>query len=706
MQLIIAEKPELGRAIAQALHLSGPESHGVISGNGYSVVWAYGHLLRLIDPETDARYAKWSLDALPIFFEPWKQEAIPGKEERLKQIGQLITQADSIIHAGDPDDEGQYLIDEILAYFHNTKPVQRVLINDNTPSEIQKAFRNLQPNEQFVSIGRAAAARAISDYTFGINYSRFFALTLHIKGLSVGRVQTPTLGLVVNRDRQIENHVRQSYYELTGTAQLGTAPVELLFKPDKTFLDGDDGHITDRSFLETLSEAIPSHVTANVVTLRKQEAPPLPFNLVKLQARMNEKYGISVSRTLELTQELRDKFKAITYNRSDCQYLNEEQHKDASAVLPGVMQRLGINLPLDYGLHSKCFNDANVTAHHAIIPTAAQFDFAALSDELQKVYWEISMRYLVQFLPPRTVEETKAAIQISGKGSFVASSARIIDAGFATYYPAKTLKQSALSNVPAGSYRTQLTDLRIVEKHTNPPKRYTQATLITDMTQVAKYVQDPKAKAALQAKDKDKKGENGSIGTPATRDAIITTLIKRGYVQDDGKHLISTQYGRQLYDLLPDDIKKPDLTALWWTIQEDIKAGHVDIPALTHSVLDSIRAHLRDDYSQVHVERTSNREEIGKCPVCGRPVYENEKSFSCSGYRDGCKFALWKDNAYFKHFGKKLTKAAAKALLGPRRRVLEKGLTSKSGKTYDAYFVLGIQDGKPSFSMEFRKRGK
>ena len=706
MKLILAEKPELGRAIAQALKLPGPERNGVISGLGCTVVWAYGHLLQLVDPaKADARYAQWRLSDLPIFFEPWTQEPIPGKEERLQQIGRLIGQADSIIHAGDPDDEGQYLIDEILTYFHNTKPVQRVLINDNTPSEIQKAFQHLQPNERFVPIGKAAAARAISDYTFGVNYSRFFGLTLHIKGLSVGRVQTPTLGLVVNRDRQIENHVQRTYYELTGTAQLNGVPVEFLLKPDKAVLD-EDGHVTDRSFLETFPDAISDPATARVVSQRKQEAPPLPFNLVKLQAHMNEKYGIPVSRTLALTQELRDKYKAITYNRSDCQYLNEEQYREASALLPGVMQRLGISLPLEYSLHAKCFCDANVTAHHAIIPTAAQFDLSALSDDLQNVYREIAVRYLIQFLPPRTIEETKAVIEIPGKGSFAANSMRILDAGFAAHYPAKALKETPLSGMLAGSYRTRLENFQILEKHTSPPKRYTQATLITDMTHVAKYVQDPKAKEALQAKDKDKKGENGSIGTPATRDTILTTLVKRGYVRDDGKHLISTSYGRQLYDLLPDDIKKPDLTALWWTIQEDIKAGRAEIPALTHAVLESICNHLKEDYSQAHVERQPDREEIGKCPVCGQPVYESEKAFGCSGYRDGCKFALWKDNAYFRHFGKKLTKAAAKALLGPHHRVLEKGLSSKSGKPYDAYFVLSVQDGKAHFSMEFPKTKK
>lgn len=587
----------------------------------------------------------------------------------------------------------------------NTKPVEHVLINDNTPSEIQKAFKNLQQNDRFVSIGRAARARAICDYIFGINYSRFFGLTLGVKGLSVGRVQTPTLGLVVNRDQQIENHIKQEYFELTADASLDERSVSFAFKPDKPYLD-NAGHITDRSFLSDISAHVAVPASATVVKLQKTEAPPLPFNLVKLQAHMNEKYNLPVSRTLEITQELRDKYKAITYNRSDCQYLNAEQHAAAPQVLPGVMERLGLQLPLNYGIRSKCFNDANVTAHHAIIPTAAKFDLSSLSDDQKAVYTEIAKRYLIQFLPPIAPEETKAAVSVPGKGTFQANSVHVLDKGFAAFYPAKSFKETALSGVPTGGYSVKLENYRIAEKYTAPPKRYTQATLITDMTQVAKYVTDPQAKAALQAKDKDKKGENGSIGTPATRDKIIETLIKRGYAQDDGKHLVSTQYGRQLYDLLPDDIKKPDLTALWWTIQEDIKSGNAKISDMTNSVLSSIRSHLKDDYSTAHVDHADDKKEIGKCPLCGKPVYENQKAFGCSGYKQGCKFAIWKDNGFFKHFGKRVTPSAAKALLGPHHRYLEKNLTGKTGRKYDAYFVMKIKDNRPDFSLEFPQKRK
>ena len=706
MKLIIAEKPELGRAIGTALNLA-PAPGGTMSGSGYTVVWAFGHLMELEEPEKlDAKYKKWNLADLPMYFNPWPSVAIRGKEERLAQIGKLMQQADSIINAGDPDDEGQYLIDEILDHFHNTKPVERVLINDNTSSEIQKAFQHLQPNGKFQSIGAAAHARALCDKIFGYNYSRFFALKLDVKGMSVGRVQTPTLGLVVNRDRQIENHVKQKYYELTADSDLSSAAVELTFKPDKEYLD-DDGHVTDRTLYASVIADIPTPASVNVTKQQKKEAPPLPFNLVKLQAYMNEKYNLSVSRTLEITQELRDKFHAITYNRSDCQYLNAEQYDAAPQLLPGIMARLGLQLPVNYTIQSKCFNDANVTAHHAIIPTNAQFNLSDLSDEQQKVYTEIAKRYLMQFLPPIALEETKAAAEVPARGTFQASSTRVLEPGFSAYYPAKSFKATALSDVPAGSYSTQLGNYQIAEKYTAPPKRYTQATLITDMTQIAKYVTNPQAKSALQTKDKDKKGENGSIGTPATRDKIIETLIKRGYILDDGKHLVSTPYGRQFYDVLPNDIKGADLTALWWTIQEDIKSGNANISDMTNSVLASIRKHLQDDYSAAHVDRAADREEIGKCPLCGKPVYETKLSFACSGYKAGCKFAIWKENGFFKHFGKKVTKAAAKNLLSSKHRHLEKRLISSSGKPYDAYIVMAVdRTGQTKFSMEFPSKKK
>jgi Topoisomerase IA len=702
MKLIIAEKPELGRAIAQALQLNSQEHNGVISGRDYTVIWAYGHLMNLKQPEQyDERYANWNLQDLPIYFDRWQLVPSEGKESRLRQIKGMIAQADEIIHAGDPDDEGQFLIDEILEYSRNTKPVYRVLINDNTPSEIQKSFRQLQLNDRFTAIGKAAYARAVSDLIVGVNYSRFFGLSLNVKGLSVGRVQTPTLGLVVNRDYLIEHHVQQLYYELTATMEAVNESLQLDFKPEKE-LAGEEKHITDRSILERVQFSLPAVSSATVTKKQAFSKPPLPFNLVKLQAYMNEKYNMPVSRTLEVTQTLRDKYKAITYNRSDCQYLKEEHFSEAPRVIGKVLGKLQLNIPVDYRIKSDCFNDANVTAHHAIIPTDSDFGINSLEGDLRLVFMEIAKRYIIQFLPPVELTVTRIIDPVPG-GTLEAESTEVINQGYSRYYKAEEKKQTALSRLVPGIYSCDLQSSEIIEKKTTPPKRYTQATLITDMTSISKYVDDPKIKQILKDKDKGKKGENGSIGTPATRDKIIETLIKRGYIVDNGKNLYSTQLGRDFYNLLPDDIKKPDMTALWWTIQEDIKAGNATPEDMTRSVLDTFKAHLQTDYSSAQIGRQAmEREEIGTCPICGKPVYESKASFGCSGYKDGCKFALWKDNKFFAAFGKSITKTQAKALLGAKRRCLVSGIKKKDGSgTYDAYFVMTIKNGYPSFEMEF-----
>lgn len=702
MKLIIAEKPELGRAIAQALKLDNQEHNGVISDRDYTVIWAYGHLMNLKQPEQyDQKYANWNLQDLPIFFDHWQLVPSEGNQHRLQQIVDLIKEADEIIHAGDPDDEGQFLIDEILAYSHNTKPVYRVLINDNTPSEIQKSFHKLQPNNLFTSIGKAAYARAVSDLIVGVNYSRFFSLSLNVKGLSVGRVQTPTLGLVVNRDFLIDHHVQQTYFELVANIKAGQESLEVNLKPDQELI-GNEKYVTERSVLERIQSAIPVISSATVTKKKALVKPPLPFNLVKLQAYMNQKYNISVSRTLEATQILRDKYKAITYNRSDCQYLKIEHFGEAPHVVGKVLDKLQLSIPVDYNIKSDCFNDENVTAHHAIIPTNSDFDINNLEGDIRMVYMEIAKRYIIQFLPPMEQIITRIIDPVSGV-TLEAESTEIINEGFGKYYKVQEKKKTNLSNLATGTYSCSLLNSNIMEKKTTPPKRYTQATLITDMTSISKYVDDGRIKQILKEKDKGKKGENGSIGTPATRDKIIETLIKREYIKDDGNHIISTQLGREFYALLPDDIKKADMTALWWTIQEDIKSGKASSEDMTHSVLEAFQQHLHTDYSSKHISPQSNeREELGKCPICGCPVFETKSAFSCSGYRDGCKFGLWRENKFFAAFGKTLTKTNAKSLLSSKHRCLVTNIKKKDGSgTYDAYFTMNIKNGYPSFSLDF-----
>ncbi|MCR0327287.1 DNA topoisomerase [[Clostridium] innocuum] len=675
--LIIAEKPELGRAIAAAIDGNGKEVRGVIRKQNVIITWAYGHLLRLCEPdEYDARYKKWKKEDLPICFENWKLVPDGNKKDRVEQIMALMQECDQIIHAGDPDDEGQFLIDEILDYAQNEKPVKRVYINDNTPANIKKAFHALIDNdEKLRAVGRSAYARAVADYVVGINYSRLFSLLLRRKGMSVGRVQSPTLGLIVMRDEAIDNHVKQKYYELQSDGHIQEPDTTITFqlKPKSELLD-DGKHILHRNIMEDIEREILSKPEQKVKIDEKfmDVKPPLPFNLAKLQAHMNARYGFDLSKTDQITQTLRDRYQAITYNRSDSQYLKEEHFQEADKVLPHVMNKLNETYPVDYKLHSECFNDKYVTAHHAIIPTLSDFNIAQLLPDERRVYEEICRYYIMQFLPPIRKRQLSAVIKTE-YGDLRATSTYVLDEGYKKYFTpekeesAEDEENDSRFDLPKGTYPIKLISSEIQEKETNPPKRYTQASLIRDMTSIAKYVQDKEIKDILKKKDKDKKGENGSIGTSATRSQIVETLIKRRYVEMKGKNIISTQLGKDFYHLLPEEIKKPDLTAKWWVIQEDIKEGNADVKTLVDSVLEAFVPHLNKDYSHLRVsgevEIDDDRPAVGICPVCGNKIVENSKGFGCVNYRNGCKFALWKEDRFFQSIEKELTLPMAEKLL-------------------------------------------
>lgn len=707
--LIIAEKPELGRAIAAAIDGPNKEVRGVIQKQNVVITWAYGHLLRLCEPdEYDTKYKKWKKEDLPIYFADWKLVPDGNKKERVEQIIALMENCDQIIHAGDPDDEGQFLIDEILQYAKTTKPVKRVYINDNTPANIKKAFHELKDNDEtLLAIGRSAYARAVADYVVGINYSRLFSLLLHRKGMSVGRVQSPTLGLIVTRDEQIDHHVKQKYYELyvDGDVKEPQTRIHFQLKPKSDLLE-DGKHILQRDVFDDILNDLREHSKRNVKVDEKMidQKPPLPFNLAKLQAHMNSKFGFDLSKTDQITQNLRDKYQAITYNRSDSQYLKEEHFTEANRVLPHVMSKLKETYPIDYTLHSECFNDKYVTAHHAIIPTLSDFNIQVLLPDERKVYEEISRYYIMQFLPPMKKRQVTAIIKTL-YGDLRATSTFILDEGYKKYFqPSKeeqdVQEDNSKFDLPKGTYPITLHDSEVIEKETNPPKRYTQATLIKDMTSIAKYVQDKAIKEILKKKDKDKKGENGSIGTSATRSQIVEILMKRNYVEMKGKHIISTQLGKAFYHLLPDEIKKPDLTAKWWVIQEDIKEGKADVKTLVDSVLEAFIPHLKKDYSHMAISGDvpvdDRREAIGECPLCGNKMVENSKGFGCVNYRNGCKFAIWKEDRFFQMIQKEVSLRMAQKLLKDRYCLVK---VNEHDEEVIKILQLGIRNGRAIYRL-------
>lgn len=698
-KLIIAEKPMLARDIARVM--CGHEGKMPVRGNGYTVVSCAGHLLELAEPaDIKAEWGKWDLSLLPIAPNPWPKKISHGKADLVKIIKEELKKCDSVINAGDPDDEGQLIVDEVLDFLKYRGRVERVYISDSIDKNIKKAFGKLKDNNSCRPVGDGALARQIADYAFGVNESRLAGLRLGEK-VSVGRVQTPTLGLVVNRDRAIEAHKVQKFYELICKYKTNGVEVDFNFVPNKKFLEGKD-HIYDKKKLSEVIDKLPNDFNLKLSEKEKKENAPLPFNLTKLQGEMSKKYGFSAKKTMQITQSLRDKFKAITYNRTDCQYLSEEHYKEAKDVVNIAIANLGQKdkWKLDFKLKHKAFNDKNVSAHHAIIPQEIKLDINKMSEDELKVYKQICYRYFKLFLPPCIIRQVSGSYEME-EGELKICLTKTIQKG----WKSKEELEDDKAWLDSGAYTFNLCGEKIEEKETKPPKRYTEGTLIADMASIAKYCQNEEIKEVLKKKDEDKKGEHGGIGTTATRADIIERLKIRKFIEKKGKQIISTEFGREFYDLIPDDIKVADVTANWWLIQEDIALGKKKVYDLMDDVINKFNEHKNTAYLDKNLSSSKNKT-IGVCPVCGEGVVLGDKICQCSSNKSekrgdkwvevsGCGFKMFRTVA-----NKKLSETQVKKLLSGSVEV--NGLKSKAGKAFNAELKIKNPKGKNGFAeIEF-----
>lgn len=699
-KLVIAEKPMLARDIARAITGKNVSetAHLPITGNGYTVCACAGHLLELVEPDAiDPKWGKpWSLDVLPVEVHNWPKEPTEDKKSLVEEIAGLLETCDSVIAAGDPDDEGQLIVDELLDYLGYTGKVERVYVNDNIEKNIVKAFDNLVPNDSCRGAGNAAYARQMADMCFGVNETRL--ATKRLGGLfTVGRVQTPTLGLVVMRDNAIEHHVTRKFYELSARGTSDAGALTFKFKPGKELLAGEK-HLFDTDALEALKDKLDGRDLPFETTVsKKQENPPLPYNLTVLLSDMSRRFGFTAAKTQQITQDLRDKYKAITYNRSDSQYLKEEHREQAPAVLSQAMENLGVNWPLDYSLHSKAFNDGNVTAHHGIIPQEAKAPVSKMTTEEAKVYTAICERYAMQFLPPAVYDVSESTADVDG-GSLVLTAKRLVDAGFKAVFGNVSDESDGADSdsenplVPEGSHTLDGISCAIDEKETTPPKPYTEGTLIADMASIAKYVKDPEIREILKRKDDGKKGEHGGIGTTATRSSIIEGLKKRGYLEERKGKVRATDKAKAFYALLPPEIRGADVTARWWLIQQDIADGKADVNALQDSVIEVFNHHRETAYVGASIAG-AGKTVVGKCPRCGKDVVKTGSIYACSSIKnEKQEDGTWKEVAGcgFKLFGfctKKFTEKQAASLLDGKAVSL-RGCKSKAGKTFDCKVVL------------------
>ena len=708
MKLIIAEKKELAEAIVAAIPGEKKYNGSSIIIGDYIACWIYGHILTHKEPEEiDPSLKKWKLDTLPIYFSKWDKKILPYRKDLFNTVKDLIhsNEITEIIHAGDADSEGQYLVDELLEYCSNKKPVKRLMVNDNTLGGVQKAFSKIEDYSKYTALGKSAEARAIADMIVGFSLSRFYSIINNAK-LSIGRVQTPTMALVVNRDNEIKNHIKEKYYNLYLKTNINNIDIDLRYSSKERIMD----KFIYEEFINNVGDK-----TSNLLITKKENyrTTPLPYNLSDLESDAATLFKYSAKKTMDITQNLRDKYKAITYNRSDCRYLSDEHFKEAPKLIPLVAEKLNFTATFDFNEKSRCFNDKYVTAHHGIIPTGAG-DFEQFSQEEKNIYKLIAERYLIQFLEKVKIEKTEAKVEIN-EAIFKKSSIKILEPGYTKYFKVleddnendeevEEKKENNLSKIPGGEYQIKINDSNffIEEKETTAKKPYTEATLIKDLNNIAKYVKDPEIRELLKSKDKDKKDVNGSIGTTATIPGILEGLIEKGFLTRKEEKIISTELAKEYLKILPESLKTPDSTALWWSIQEKIARGEAKLEDLTLSVLEDVKTIINSEHKTISSEFSTLKQEkeiIGVCPKCGEPIYEGEKNFYCNGYKSGCDFKLWKKIKVFNQKEVTITKQDAKTLLN-KGTILITGLTNKAGKKYKANFKLEINDKYVNLSLD------
>ncbi|WP_168385686.1 DNA topoisomerase III [Erwinia amylovora] len=574
MRLFIAEKPSLARAIADVLPKPHRRGDGYIAcGSDQVVTWCIGHLLEQAQPDSyNGRFARWSLADLPIVPEKWRLQPRPSVAKQLNVIKGLLSQASVVVHAGDPDREGQLLVDEVLDYLtlpaEKRAQVQRCLINDLNPQAVERAIGRLRENREFIPLCVSALARARADWLYGINMTRAYTLLGRNAGydgvLSVGRVQTPVLGLVVRRDEDIENFVAKDFFEVR--AHIVTPADErfvALWQPSDSCepYQDDEGRLLHRPLAEHVVARIggqPAHVTS-YNDKRENETAPLPFSLSALQIEAGKRFGLSAQTVLDTCQRLYETHKLITYPRSDSRHLPDEHFAGRHAVLNAINIHLpNLTPPGDFNSDQKnrCWDDKKVDAHHAIIPTARSSQ-VALSDHERQIYCLIATQYLMQFCPDAIYRKCVIELAIAG-GKFVAKARFLAEAGWRTLLGSKERdEENDGTPLPVVTRGDELLCERgeVLEKQTQPPRPFTDATLLSAMTGIARFVQDKDLKKVLRATD--------GLGTEATRAGIIELLFKRSFLFKKGRYIHSSPAGRALIHSLPEMAARPDMTAHW-----------------------------------------------------------------------------------------------------------------------------------------------
>jgi len=700
LKLVIAEKPSVAMSLAAVLGAT-ERKDGYLEGSGYLVSWCVGHLLELAQPEAyKEQYAKWRYEDLPILPENWKYEVPKDKKKQLALLCRLMKdkRVDSVVCATDAGREGELIFRLVYEYAGCNKPMERLWISSMEDAAIREGFDRLRPGSDYDKLYDAAVCRAGADWLIGINATRLFSVLYGVT-LNVGRVMSPTLALLVQRESDIESFISKPFYVPEITCGGFTASGEKM---------------TERSEAEKIRMDC-DHNSAFVRSVEKQVKtiqPPHLYDLTTLQRECNRIYGYTAQQTLDYVQSLYEK-KLATYPRTDSQYLT----KDMQATAASLILWLRDNMPFGKGCAGepdidRVTDDSKVTDHHAIIPTVeiARTDLSELPSGERDVLTLLAVRLLCATTQANRFEAVTAILDCQGH-TFTAKGKTILQSGWKEVerIHRMSIRQSeterrenedaALPVLKEGqTFETVSASLR--EGKTSPPKHYTEDTLLSAMENAG-------------AEDMPDDAERKGLGTPATRAATLEKLVSAGFVERKKKQLIPTKKGKNLIAVLPDNIKSPILTAEWESMLKQVEHGELSATSFMDQIADMSRTLVKEHTAPEErfadlfpSSKGTVHEAVGVCPRCGAPVYEGKKGFFCDNRE--CSFALWKDNRFFSSKKKSITKSVAAALLKEGRISMSGLYSEKTGKTYDAEVILDDTGGKyVNFKLEFPvKKGR
>ena len=673
-RLVIAEKPSVAQSIAAALGVKG-RNDGYIEGNGYIVSWCFGHLAELSDAAAyNADYAKWKLADLPIIPQNFRFSLAPDKRKQFDVLRTLLRREDvsEVVNACDAGREGELIFRTVYHLAGCGKPIKRLWISSMEETAIREGFQKLRDGKDYDGLHQAALCRAKADWLVGINATRYFSL-IYGKKLNIGRVMSPTLALLVQREAEISAFVPEPFYTVQLDCGFPAVTERMRGKADA----------------EKIVAACTKEATVRTVERReKSEKAPALYDLTTLQRDANRVLGYTAQQTLDYLQALYEK-RLCTYPRTDSRFLTDDMEASVPAL---VSVAAAIAAPEEVaGVNAKqVCNSAKVSDHHAVVPTvsAGDAEIDALPLGEREILRLVSLSFLRAVSEPYRYAETTVTVECGGH-SFTAKGKTVLAPGWRIYE--QTEAEKILPELTEGQTLT-VAAAAVQEGKTTPAKHFTEDTLLSSMETAG-------------AQDMPEDAERKGIGTPATRAGILEKLVSSGFVERKKArkitNLLPTATGTALITVLPESLQSPLLTAEWEQRLKQVERGDLS----PEDFMEGIAALLRElvqTYKPVpgaEVLFPSDREAIGKCPRCGRSVTESPKGFFCENR--ACGFALWKNSKFFSAKKKQLTKSVAAALLKDGRVKLTGCWSEKTGKTYDATVILNDDGEKVNFSLQF-----